>query len=352
MAVSQKMVGLGCAVKAPQNHNGPHAQERLDYAIECETQRAHRTGMPFCVLVISAGTAATRKRLHAICRQRLRRIDQFGEIGQGQLGILLPDTDEAGARKVAESLQQRHANDSSWSCQTYALAASDQKVSGELELRELMERGENVAFDLEQQFIRPLPRWKRTLDIVGSMAGILLTWPVVLLAAIAIKLTSRGPVFFLQWRDGLGGQPFRMWKLRTMVEGAEVEQGDLRTRSEQDGPAFKMRIDPRVTRVGKLLRALSIDEFPQFINVLRGEMSLVGPRPLPCHESELCEPWQRRRLEVTPGLTCTWQIKGRSLVSFDEWVRMDLQYIQNRSLGNDLKLLLLTPFAMLLRRGC
>ena len=286
--------------------------------------------------------------------------DQFGEMNAEQVGIVLPDTDEAAAEVVAEALRHMFDDDGTWSCEIYGSAAEADTTADaasnvapdEDAAQDVTYRDRHVALALEPQLVRPLPHWKRLIDILGSVVGILLVWPIILLAAIAIKLTSRGPVFFLQWRDGLGGRPFRMWKLRTMVEDAEEDQVGLLVHSEQDGPAFKMRSDPRVTAVGKLLRVLSIDEFPQFFNVLRGEMSLVGPRPLPCHESELCKPWQRRRLEVTPGLTCTWQISGRSLVTFDEWVRMDLQYIQSFSFWNDVKLLVRTPFAMLLRRGC
>jgi lipopolysaccharide/colanic/teichoic acid biosynthesis glycosyltransferase len=171
------------------------------------------------------------------------------------------------------------------------------------------------------------------------------------LAALAIKITSRGGVFFTQYRDGLGGRPFRMLKFRTMRLGADDEKQALRQHSEQDGPAFKIKDDPRLTTVGRFLRATSIDELPQLWNVLRGEMSLVGPRPLPCDESARCRRWQRRRLEVTPGLTCIWQVSGRNLLPFEEWMRMDLRYVDGRSFWTDLNLLLWTIPAVLSRKG-
>jgi lipopolysaccharide/colanic/teichoic acid biosynthesis glycosyltransferase len=136
-----------------------------------------------------------------------------------------------------------------------------------------------------------------------------------------------------------------------MVLDAEVRKRELLALNEQDGPAFKVQADPRVTRIGRLLRAASIDELPQLWNVLRGEMSLVGPRPLPCAETEGCRGWQLRRLDVTPGVTCIWQVRGRSRVSFAEWMRMDIRYIGSRSLWGDLKLLLHTVPALLLRKG-
>jgi lipopolysaccharide/colanic/teichoic acid biosynthesis glycosyltransferase len=200
-------------------------------------------------------------------------------------------------------------------------------------------------------FVRPMSRLKRAVDIFGASLGILTLLPLLPFIALAIKLTSRGPVFFTQWRSGRGGRPFRMWKFRTMVADAEARKAELMALNEQDGPAFKIKRDPRITTVGRFLRMTSIDELPQLWNVLKGEMSLVGPRPLPCGEADKCSPWQRRRLDVTPGLTCIWQVKGRSVVSFDDWVRMDLQYIDGQSVGEDLKLILMTVPSMVLRSG-
>jgi lipopolysaccharide/colanic/teichoic acid biosynthesis glycosyltransferase len=171
------------------------------------------------------------------------------------------------------------------------------------------------------------------------------------LAAIGIKLASPGPVFFKQRRAGLGGRPFTIWKLRTMVPDAEAKKHDLKMLSEQDGAAFKLKNDPRIFPFGRLLRKTSVDELPQLLNVLLGDMSLVGPRPLPCDESDACLQWQRRRLDVTPGLTCIWQVKGRSSVTFAEWVRMDVEYIRKRTLLHDLSILLQTVPAVLLRKG-
>jgi lipopolysaccharide/colanic/teichoic acid biosynthesis glycosyltransferase len=189
------------------------------------------------------------------------------------------------------------------------------------------------------------------MDLAGAIAGLFLLAPLFLLVALAIKLTSRGPIIFTQWRSGLGGRPFRMYKFRTMVTGAEQLRAAYLLHNEQDGPAFKITNDPRVTTLGRWLRMTSIDEFPQLWNVLRGEMSLVGPRPLPCHEAEACEVWQRRRLDVTPGLTCLWQTQGRPRTSFALWMRLDLQYIRTQSLWTDVKLILLTIPTVLKNRA-
>lgn len=208
-----------------------------------------------------------------------------------------------------------------------------------------------VVHSLDTLLHRPLPWWKRVLDIAGASVGLVLSAPILGVAAAAIKLTSPGPVMFTQQRAGLGGRPFTIYKLRTMCVDAEAKKKELARLNEQDGPAFKIKHDPRVTRVGAFLRKSSIDELPQLWNVLKGDMTLVGPRPLPINESEACQGWQRRRLDVTPGLTCIWQVKGRSQVSFADWVRMDMSYIRRRTLFNDLRILLQTVPAVLMRKG-
>lgn len=197
----------------------------------------------------------------------------------------------------------------------------------------------------------PTPWWKRTIDIVGAGTGLIVLSPVLLAAAIAIKATSSGPVLFRQKREGKGGKPFDILKFRTMVIDAESKQASLRDVSEQDGPAFKLKDDPRITAVGKKLRKSCIDELPQLVNVLVGQMSLVGPRPLPVAESTECSPWQRIRLTVLPGLTCTWQARGGRQVSFDQWMRMDLDYIRNQGFLSDVRLIIETAFIALLQRG-
>ncbi|MBX3422398.1 MAG: sugar transferase [Pirellulaceae bacterium] len=203
---------------------------------------------------------------------------------------------------------------------------------------------------MQPVFSIPLPWQKRAVDVIAASIGLLLLSPVFLIVAILVRCTSSGPVFFCQLRSGLGGVPFVIFKFRSMVNQAELQQFDLMSLNEQDGPAFKISSDPRATRFGRFLRKSSLDELPQLLNVLRGEMSLVGPRPLPCNESDACQWWQRRRLDVTPGITCTWQARGRELVSFDQWMRMDLEYVQNRSLQTDLRIILKTLKFVLLRR--
>ncbi|NLO74061.1 MAG: sugar transferase [candidate division WS1 bacterium] len=192
---------------------------------------------------------------------------------------------------------------------------------------------------------------KRGIDIAGAVAGLLLALPIMLTAALAIKLDSPGPVLYRQTRLGKNGRPFGMLKLRSMVDGAHAHRAVLAAESAMDGPILKIRCDPRMTRVGRWLRKASVDELPQLWHVLCGEMSLVGPRPAIPEEVARYEPWQRERLAVKPGLTCTWQVSGRSDIPFEEWVRLDIAYIHRRSLWLDLKLLLLTIPAVLTARG-
>ena len=195
------------------------------------------------------------------------------------------------------------------------------------------------------------PFWKRAVDIVGAGTGLLLLSPLFLATAIGIRLTSKGPIFFRQMREGKNGRHFGILKFRTMVTDAEARQVELRALSEQDGPAFKLKDDPRITKIGKYLRKSCIDELPQLVNVLAGDMSLVGPRPLPIHESLECVAWQRARLTVLPGLTCTWQAYAGRDTKFADWMRMDLEYIEQRSFWNDLKLIFDTAFIAILHKG-
>jgi exopolysaccharide biosynthesis polyprenyl glycosylphosphotransferase len=192
---------------------------------------------------------------------------------------------------------------------------------------------------------------KRLLDVFVSLAGLILLTPVFVLLAVAIKLDSRGPVLFIQERIGFNRRRFRAYKFRTMVPEAEQQQAALEPRNEADGPVFKIRDDPRITPLGRWLRRLSLDEMPQLLNVLQGDMSLVGPRPLPVRDvSRIDIPAHKRRFSVKPGITCLWQVNGRE-PRFDKWVKADMEYIDNWSFVLDLKILLKTIPAVLSGRG-
>lgn len=206
--------------------------------------------------------------------------------------------------------------------------------------------------DLAPIFVQPLPRTRRVIDILVAGSALVLMAPLCALVAILIKLDSPGPVFFVQKRAGLGGRPFNFFKFRSMYVDAEKRRKEvLALNQHKSGPIFKLKDDPRITRVGRWLRRTSLDELPQLYNVFRGDMTLIGPRPPRLDEVAKYEAWQRRRLEVTGGLTCIWQVSGRSEIGFEEWVRMDIQYQDRRSLLFDLKLLFKTVGAVLSGRG-
>jgi lipopolysaccharide/colanic/teichoic acid biosynthesis glycosyltransferase len=192
---------------------------------------------------------------------------------------------------------------------------------------------------------------KRAIDVVGGVLLIVLLAPILVVTAIAIRVSSRGPMLFVQVRVGKGGRTFRMLKFRSMRRQAHDDRDHVIHLNEVSGPVFKIRDDPRLTRVGRLIRKLSIDELPQLMNVIAGQMSLVGPRPPLPEEYATYDPRARRRLSVRPGLTCIWQVSGRSDLDFRRWVDMDLEYIDTWSFGQDLKLLLLTIPAVLSGRG-
>ena len=192
---------------------------------------------------------------------------------------------------------------------------------------------------------------KRLMDLILATLGLIGCTPLWLVLVIAIKLDSSGPAIFVQERVGLHGRPFRFYKFRSMYVDAEQRLADVRARNEMDGPVFKIRQDPRITRIGRLLRRSSLDELPQLINVLKGEMSLVGPRPPLPREVEHYRPGDIIRLSVRPGLTCLWQIRGRSEVGFDQWMEFDREYVRGMSFWLDVQILLRTVLVVFSARG-
>jgi len=329
---------------------------------------------------------------------KLRMTDEKGLLLQGGLGVMLPMTNFFGARKVQQTIVDaceligiqvdasiftygsseafdlvakngnRNPSDSDSDsdfepeCRTqtnlHAVTrvimtphASAIRADGDSQLRSVGSGDLNHESTVSTTHFCPqYPKWKRATDVVGSLFGLLLAGPVILTAAIAIKANSKGPIFFRQLRTGQFGNPFVMYKLRTMVVDAEELRAKLNALNERDGPAFKIKNDPRVTLVGKFLRSTGIDELPQLWNILIGNMAIVGPRPLPCHEDAQCKTWQRRRLDTKPGLTCFWQISKSRDISFEDWMRLDLQYSRKRSVRSDVSLVFKTVMAVFLGR--
>ncbi|QEG40234.1 sugar transferase [Roseimaritima ulvae] len=335
------------------------SKTQLARELNRERLRAVRRELPFCLLLIRLSGRQTkrhdRRQLSRLLQRAMRKTDVKGQLDHDAIGVLLVDTAEPGGRSAAERLEGLLA--------TLGLRA-------ELDVRQFDAAGFPRSDDFDdwdapstsdsppRAQMPPVPgsnaaaeAVKRGIDIAGAIVGLVLAAPVIVLAAIAIRTTSPGPALFGQRREGRYGRPFTIYKLRTMVVDAEQQLDAIRSHSERDGPAFKMSNDPRVTRLGRWLRSTCLDELPQLWNVLRGDMSLVGPRPLPIEESRACQTWQRRRLDIRPGLTCVWQIDKRRAENFDHWMRMDLNYVDGRSLWQDFSLLARTVSVPLQRRG-
>jgi lipopolysaccharide/colanic/teichoic acid biosynthesis glycosyltransferase len=207
----------------------------------------------------------------------------------------------------------------------------------------VVNEGKSNSFDIKGDRRIVYRTIKRTLDILGALVGLFGASPVLLITSILIKLDSKGPVFFSQQRVGLNGKSFKMYKFRSMVTNAEELKEILHKHNEMgEGPMFKMKEDPRVTKVGRFIRKTSIDELPQLINILKGEMSIVGPRPSLPKEVVKFEPWMLERLDVKPGLTCYWQTSGRSDIGFLDWMKLDVKYVRDRSTLVDIKLIIKT----------
>ena len=370
--VSRFLAWAGLSNSA-KHDNQIHDQDTFRFEIEKERSRVDRKGptVQLAVLLIQGlpqNFVESQPEMAASIRERLRITDTIGWC-EKKLGVLLPETNREGANIVAseiDAITERFKR--SVDIEVLVYPDDDSIAHNSEEYKSFrFDETENISGQNENSHkpalsndkdrpaffskSRPTPFWKRTIDVLGAGFGLLLLAPVFLAAAAAIKLTSPGPILFKQQREGKDGVPFSIFKFRTMCINAEELKNDLRSQSEQDGPAFKLKHDPRITTVGKYLRKSCIDELPQLVNILIGQMSLVGPRPLPVNESQACTIWQRKRLEVAPGLTCIWQIRGGRNTKFADWMRMDMEYIQQRSLLLDLKLIFATAFVALLHRG-
>jgi lipopolysaccharide/colanic/teichoic acid biosynthesis glycosyltransferase len=350
----------------------------LQSTLEKERARADRSGNPlyWVILRLTAADATPDAllRLADLVAARVRETDEVGCYDDTSVCAILPETDRAGADDLAADLPRLAVKE-----QLSPMVTIASYHPGEPAFRESATEGRevrssrtpattgnrrsvrsssSVANDEESQessgrdrFLVTMPRGKRIFDIVGATITLVLASPIMVAAAIAVRLSSPGPILFVQRRSGHGGRAFAMYKFRTMHVDAEAMKASLRHLSEQDGPAFKMRNDPRVSRLGRLLRQSSIDELPQLFNVLKGDMSLVGPRPPTLDEVQKYRHWYLRRLDVTPGITCIWQVSGRAQVTFESWMRMDIRYIQGYSVWQDVALLTATVPAILFRRG-
>ena len=381
------------------------AREAFELLLERERSLADR-GTRLFTLIVLRRTSGPRASLQSLARQlrrRLRSTDVVGRLGDDRVGVLLSDTNPVEAAfltTLVDSATAEHELELAVTMFVYpsiqeAVERSRQRddqrppdadgaapngnghANGNGHRRHhardtrpprpsrpLPTDGRAQASgppapiesrwpvrDLWSHFTVPTPAWKRCLDVTVSAVLLIALLPLLALLALAIRLDSPGSPIFRQTRIGRGGRPFDFFKFRSMRVGAETQRADLAALNERDGPVFKMKRDPRITRVGRVLRRWSLDELPQLWNVLRGDISLVGPRSPTPDEVPLYERWQRRRLSVTGGLTCTWQVSGRSEIPFQEWMRMDLRYIERRGPLYDLWLLGRTVPAVLNGRG-
>ena len=380
----------------------------LEQVFQQERARADRSGKCFSMVVFlpSDGSTADMGALIRILKERMRIYDSLGQLDPRRVALLMPEADSRGAWTLADNVIQLCLQEGlAFQCEVYSYpidwtregspssdsgvrrhplritkdedeatpaagrevpAARAEGSAGVAAAPErtgttdsalavgLVERVKQSrpVFDLGPLFVQPLPPGRRTVDVLVSSLALVLLSPLFLVVAALIKVTTPGPIIFRQQRAGLGGRPFTFYKFRSMYVDAEARLASVKGRNiHRTGPIFKDPDDPRITPVGRFLRRASIDELPQIFNVLRGDMTLIGPRPPKLDEVEKYQPWQRRRLEVMGGLTCIWQVSGRSEVGFDEWVRMDIQYQRKQSLLFDVKLLFKTVGAVISGRG-
>lgn len=299
-----------------------------------ERALADRHARHFSLLIFDAApgraSLAFNAKLVTLLKRRLRETDVAGWFAGGRVGVILPHSDQAGAQVVADAVcAGMRASDFAVHCErhTYPEDATNNADGG----RRMM-----------GLLVRPLPRYKRALDIAMALVGLIVVSPLLLLVAAAIKLVSPGPVLFKQERVGHLGSRFPCWKFRTMTVAADagVHRQHMNALMQADVPMTKLdqRHDARLIPLGKLLRAAGLDELPQLINVLRGEMSLVGPRPCIPYEFDSFQPWHKRRCDALPGLTGLWQVSGKNHTTFGEMMRLDVSYSRQQSLPHDLRI--------------
>ncbi len=349
-------------------------QREFQRVLSKERSRVDRHGGLFGFIILRLcdmqGAKAQIRLLAKLLHRRLRDTDEKGHLGPGRVGIVLPSTDSFGTSLVLAQLleiakraglaidgeafvypdqefdQRKQYPKSVSASSTDSASASESTNAAD----EVAEPADAVRPLPARMMVAAYPRWKRAVDILGASTGLLIASPIMIASALLIKATSPGPVFFCQRRTGYLGKEFTILKFRSMVVGAEDLQSELQERNERDGPAFKITRDPRTTVVGRFLRATGFDELPQLYNVLRGDMALVGPRPLPVEEAAQCLPWQKSRADIKPGLTCFWQIAKSRNISFPDWMRLDLRYVRSVSFILDLRLLARTVIAVFLGR--
>lgn len=341
-----------------------HAQE-FARLIERERSRSDRNSHPFSLAVFDPedrGFSNIRRMANRL-KSSIRLTDDVGWFDGANLGVLLPDTSGEGAWAFVRKVRNGHGGARLvFPARVYTYKGNwkdESEKTDSVDAATVSDEGQELAReecpreveDMERFFLKPLPWWKRSEDIFGALAALVVFLPLFLIVSILVKLTSKGPVIYRQERAGRGGKPFHFYKFRTMYDGADALKEDLRELNDVDGPVFKIKDDPRITPLGRFLRRSSLDEIPQLWNVLKGDMTLVGPRPPTLDEVPKYRAWHRRRLELTGGITGIRQTSGRNEVPFEEWMRMDVRYSRKRSFFLDIRLLFKTVWAVLSGRG-
>ena len=339
-----------------------------------ERARVDRNSHVFSIVAFEVGRLdsgiVTPKYFIDSLKKKIRITDEIGWVDKHSIGVLLFNAGRAEAIRFIEKIQENYYEETlcKYSISTYPEDSENHHnncarhnglantchhsmpgVTSSHVQRKNPDRP--IALQLQPIFYDDISIWKRLSDIVLSTSALIVLGPLLIVTAIAVKFSSKGPIFFKQKRAGLGGKPFTILKFRTMHVDAEEKKRELLQFNERTGPVFKMENDPRITRLGVHLRRWSLDEFPQLFNVLVGDMSLVGPRPPSLDEVAKYANWHKYRLEMKPGITCIWQVYARHEKSFENWVRLDIKYRREQSFLLDMKLLFMTIPAVLSRRG-
>jgi len=336
-------------------NRGVHSAEVFASILNRERDRTDRTGQEFSMVVFEAGAGIRKspstRNLVTILTQRIRSTDDIGRLGDGRIAAVLAHTSSDGAWKFVDNVRQAFPGDTSPpECAVYAYPSCwiPQAAGEPGKQRSKVDGGDGARplEELESHFLCPIPLWKRAIDVAGSLAAMILLSPLLLLVALLIKIVSPGPIFFRQERVGYLGHVFTLWKFRTMHLNADttVHQKYLRDLIHNGKEMVKLDNgkDPRIIPFGHILRATGIDELPQLLNVLLGEMSLVGPRPCIPYEARGYAPWQMRRFDAVPGLTGLWQVSGKNRTTFKEMMRLDICYAKKRAFLLDMKIFLKT----------
>ena len=333
-------------------------EKQFLHVVERERQRTHRSGNPFSLLIFEPINGSCKlsayEKLSKLLKKQLRSTDEIGWYNEKSLGVFLPDTNKAGATVLKQKLlPQIDQKVFSVFIQSYPGFDNSDKSSGNMYRNcsssdEFPERNPNfpVFNCIDEKFVSACPAWKRSVDIIGALLILVVSLPLCVVIGVYIKIVSPGPVFFKQERLGAHKKFFNIWKFRTMHDEAEPQchMEYLKNLIKNDTKAMAKldRTDHRIIPLGKFIRASGLDELPQLINVIRGEMSLVGPRPCLSYEAEEYAAWQHKRFDCRPGLTGLWQVSGKNRTSFIEMMRLDIRYGKHLSIVNDMLVMLKT----------